>query len=417
MFILLAAFTFIMLPASALSQSTADPASTAQLQLGPFGVTPAIAMSGGVDTNVFNDDQNPEEDWTASLNPQVDVWFRIGPARFEIRNASNFTTFKEYTDQGGFGTRNNVRLDLPLNRTNLFVTQSFHSTRERPGVEIDARVRRREDVLTAGLDIRTTSKTFLRLTGSRALQMFDDEAAFAGISLAYMLNRRTESGTLSLRHQTTALTTLVVLAEAAREKFATSSNRDSESVRVTPGVELDSRALISGRAYVGYRRFIITSGLAPRFTGVVAAVELSSTIRSATRLSVLANRDVNYSYDPTAPYFLMTGGSVSVLRRLGQSWDLTAQIGRQNLDYERWAVREAITGVQDPQEPPDPLEPPVVELPPRYESIQTYGGGIGYRLGDNMRLGVTYDHNRRTSTRSRRPYEGARILTHFTYGS
>jgi hypothetical protein len=194
------------------------------------------------------------------------------------------------------------------------------------------------------------------------------------------------------------------LAEAVRERFAGSSIRDSDSVRVTPGVEFDPRALIGGRAFVGYRRFIIRSGVAPRFTGVVASVQLASTIRGATRLAVRANRDVAYSYDVTSPYYLLTTVGASVTRRLGRNWDLGVAVGRDNLNYERWTI-------------PPPTVEGALGLPPRFETVDSLGGSGGYRLGENMRFAVSYDYSRRTSTRLRRPYEGARILSQFTYGS
>ena len=375
------------------------------MRLGPFRIAPSIGVSTGVDTNVFNDRIDPKEDWTTSVNPRANVWFRLGPIGAQVQHSSSFVNFREYSQQGGLGTTNTARLDLPLNRTALFAVQTFSSRFERPNIEIDARVRHREDVLQAGLDVRASGKTTLRLDATRSLHLFDDEAIFEGVNLASSLNSRVESGRLSLRHQATALTTFVLSGEATREHFAASeaSFRNSESVRVSPGVELDPRALIGGRAYVGYRRFIITSGLAPRFTGVVASAELSSTIRGATRLTLQANRDVAYSYESTGAYYLQTGVAVTVTHRLGQNWDLTAQAGFQNLNYERWAF-------------PTTIPPLVRALPPRFDTVENYRGGIGYRLGESMLLGVTYDFNRRTSTRDRRAFEGARILSVFSYG-
>ena len=303
-----------------------------------------------------------------------------------------------------FSTSHAARIDLPVNRVSLFVDQAFMTVRERPSIEIDTRVRRREDVLIGGLDLRAGSKTILRVDATRQLQKFEEEAAFESVNLAAALNRRSEVAGLSLRHRATALTTFVVLGEALRERFVASSTRDSDSVRVTPGVELDPRALIGGRAFVGYRRFIIRSGVAPKFTGLVASVELASTIRNTTRLSVRANRDVAYSYDVTSPYYLLTTAGVSVVRRLGQNWDLGVAVGRDNLNYERWTI------------PPATIAD-AVGLPPRFETVNVVGGSTGYRLGDNMRLAVSYDFTRRTSTRLRRPYEGAKIISQFIYGS
>ena len=136
------------------------------------------------------------------------------------------------------------------------------------------------------------------------------------------------------RYQITGATTLAMSADVTREEFVYSPEKDSTSVRVAPGVEFDSRAIISGRAYVGYRRFTITSGLAPTFAGPVASVELSSTVREATRLGVQVGRDVAYSFDITTPYYLLGGIGGSVGHRVGQHWDFSASASRQNLHYQ-----------------------------------------------------------------------------------
>ena len=69
----LATFTIAMLPAAAMAQSAADPASAAPVRLGPFGISPSIGFASGIDTNVFNDTVAPKQDWTTTVNPKVAV--------------------------------------------------------------------------------------------------------------------------------------------------------------------------------------------------------------------------------------------------------------------------------------------------------------------------------------------------------
>ena len=279
----------------AVRAQASDPVSSARLRLGPFGVTPSISVSSGVDSNVFAEDTNAKSDITTVANPRIQMWLRKRRLTLDIRNSTDITTFMEYRAQGGFNTRNDVQLDMPINRVRLLATHSFTTTEQRASVEIDARARRREMTFSGGADVRTSSKTFLRVLASRANLTFDEDASNQGVVLAQTLNRRMDVGTVALRYQLTGATTLAVSADAAREQFEFSTQRDSTSLRVVPGVEFDSRAIVSGRAYVGYRRFTITSGLAPPYTGPVALVELSSVIRAANRLSVQVSRDVAYT--------------------------------------------------------------------------------------------------------------------------
>ena len=393
--------TVMVIAPTAVRAQASDPVSSARLHLGPFGVTPSISVSSGVDSNVFAEDTNPKSDVTTVANPRIQMWLRKRRLTLDIRNSTDITTFMEYRAQGGFNTRNDVQLDMPINRVRLLATHSFTTTEQRASVEIDARARRREMTFSGGADVRTSSKTFLRVLASRANLTFDEDASNQGVVLAQTLNRRMDVGTVALRYQLTGATTLAVSADAAREQFEFSTQRDSTSLRVVPGVEFDSRAIISGRAYVGYRRFTITSGLAPPYTGPVALVELSSVIRAANRLSVQVSRDVAYSYDVTTPYYLLTGATASIGRRLGERWEITANGGRQVLRYE--ARTTAAT--------------PVSPLGDRKDYVNTYGGGVNYLLSNSVRFGFSADYAQRQSGRIQRGYEGTRLIGHVTYGS
>ena len=391
-----------IVPAVVCAQA-ADPVNAARLRVGPFGVTPSITLSTGIDTNVLAEPANPKTDLMTIASPRVGVWLRPRRVILELRNATDVIGFRQYQAQGGFNTRNEVRVDVPLNRLRLFAGHSFTTTEQRASIEIDARARRRETNLNVGADIRATSKLFVRVGATHAVMAFADDASNLGVNLAEALNRRLDVGTAALRYQLTGATTLAFSADAARERFDLAPTRDSTSLRIAPGVEFDPRAILSGRAYVGIRRFTITSGLAPTYTGPVAAVELSSVIRGATRLGVVVNRDVAYSFDVTTPYYLLSGGGGTVSRRLGERWEFAVNAGRQNLLYRSNILLPANrTGV--------PAEV-------RRDFVNTYGGSITYLFSPTMRFGFGIDHAKRHSGLNQRGYEGTRFLAQFGYGS
>lgn len=384
------------------AQGSTDPVRSARIRFGPLGITPSLSVSSGVDTNVFNEEIDPKSDLTTAINPRAQVWFRMRRFLAEVQNSTDAVSFKEYSGQGGFSTRNDVRLELPINRVRLSLVDSFANTRQRASLEIDTRVRRQENTLTAGADVRATTKIFVRLTATRATTAFDDTASYLGINLAETLNRHAEMGTLSLRYQLTGMTTLILAAEEMREQFEKSPQRDSRSVRVAPGVEFGPRALISGRASVGYRRFTITSGIAPDFTGPVASVELASTIRGATRVAAQATRDVIYSFEMANPYYVLIAGGGSITQRIADRWDVIGQASRQNFTYRTSTAQIGVTGVRTSG---------------RTDSLFSYGGALSYHLSRSMRLGVTADHTRRDSGLALRDYQGTRVFGQFTYGS
>jgi hypothetical protein len=50
------------------------------------------------------------------------------------------------------------------------------------------------------------------------------------------------------------------------------------------------------------------------------------------------------------------------------------------------------------------------------DRIRTYGAGGGYHLGQDIRIGVNIDQQRRTSPTRGHSYEGLRLWTAVTYG-
>ena len=321
-----------------------------------------------------------------------------------VQTSVDSVNYQQFTEQGGVNWRNDTRVDIPLNRIRLSVTHSLLNTQQRATFEIDTRARRDETTLGAGADIRMTSKTSLRLGATRSEMKFADDAVNLGVNLADMFNRHIDIGTLAVRHQLTASTTLALSGDAIREEFDRSPIRNSRSLRLTPGVEFDKYAIISGRAYAGYRRFTITSGLAPTFIGPVAAVELSSVIRGNTRLGMQLSRDVSYSYDVTTPYYLLSTGGLSLGRRLGERWEITGNAAKNILGYRSSRLVAA---------DPEPTNPGVTI---RRDYVYTYGGGLDYKISDSVRCGIRAEHIRRDSGVPLHGYRATRVLASIGYG-
>ena len=61
------------------AQDDVDPAEAARFRIGALRFTPSIAVSSlGIDSNVFNQAENPRQDSTAAVGPAVDLWLRGG---------------------------------------------------------------------------------------------------------------------------------------------------------------------------------------------------------------------------------------------------------------------------------------------------------------------------------------------------
>lgn len=390
--------TFGLFAQSAFAQGAdEDPFSTAKLRLGPLAVNPSVALTNlGIDSNVFNESREAKHDFTASIEPQAQAWLRLGRARLSTRSRAELVYFQKYLGERSVNSDHQVRFEVLLNRVRSFVETSFLNSRQRPGYEIDARARRKEESLMVGGGIRLLGQTWLELVAHRSRVDFDADAEFLGTRLRDVLNRDVERFSAALRYPVTPLTTIVLLADTQRDRFDLSRIRDAKSVRIIPGVEFGTRALISGRAFVGHHSFKPLGAGVPGYRGLSALVDLGYTLRGSTRFEVRAERDVNYSFEVSEPYYVHTGIGGSVTQKIVRSWDVKATWAQEQLDYRRVPASEAASA--------------------RIDHVRRYGTGIGYWIKRDMRVGVDLDYYRRQSDREGRQYDSLRAGTSVTYG-
>jgi hypothetical protein len=388
-----------LLSVPAAAQTEPDPASTARMHLGPLALTPAIALQNiGIDSNVFNEAENPQQDFTATLRPQFDAWLRLGRGRLSLDGAVEAVHFKRFSSERSVNVDGSATFDFRWNRVSAFGGGDFLTTRQRPGFEIDTRSRRVEGSLRVGSGVRLSGKTALGVRAERRAIDFDVNAEIFGTSLSEALNRHEDVVTAFLEHNLTTLTTLVLNADIQRDTFDFSRARDSRSIRITPGVRFKPSALVSGSASVGFRRFDALDSSVPPFDVTYASIDLAYTLRGRTRFSVQSERDVEYSFESSQPYYLGTGVTGSIVQALTTSWSVSARGGTQRLDY-RGSADTAVGQL------------------PRLDRIHVYGAGILYRLSPAVLVGVSADYYRRRAAELRqRDYESLRVGSFFTLG-
>lgn len=390
----------VLFAPAAAAQSSEDPVETARIQFGPLGLTPTVALTNlGVDTNVFYTVDDPKKDFTLTLSPGLDSWFRAGRTRLHTRARVDFVYFHTYSSERSIDGALDLRYEARLNRLVPYVEASGRSGRQRLGYEIDLRSRRSDRTLRVGLDARIAGKTTIGVFGKRARVEYDSDAQFFGTYLSEVLNREAESVGVSYKQALTPLTTVVVEASDIRERFTHSSTRNSDSARVDVGFDLASSALISGTGRIGYRKLDGVGGAVPEYRGVVAVVDAGYVLLAATRFTVRFDRDIEYSYEADYPYYLRTGVSATITRHLSETWDIQGTAGRQHLGYRLQTDRLSPSAILD-----------------RADRVDTVGGGVGYHFGRNVRFGINLDHYTRRSPLTLRHYEGFRFGTSVTYG-
>jgi hypothetical protein len=393
----------VLLACACASVSTAhaqdeDPVDTARVQAGPLGLTPTIALTNlGVDSNVFNTFEDPKKDFTFTISPGVDLFFRAGPSRLEVNSRADLVYFHEYSSERSLDGDVDGRWEIRWNRITPWVAAGYSSGRQRVGYEIDVRSRREITDYAAGIEARIASNTRIAASAQRTIYWYDADAVFFEANLQDVLNRETDTFGLQYRQSLSVLTTFVVHGEQMRDTFEFSPDRDSESTRVMAGFDLGDQALVAGRGRVGYRKYTNVTGAVQDFTGLVANYGVAVTIAGRTRLEVAGNRDVNHSYELAYPYYILTGATLTGTPRLTDSWDIQGRIGIQRLAYR--AADDAVGALAD-----------------RLDRYRLFGAGLGYHLGREIRIGFNVDRQHRTSPVQSRDYDGYRIGTSISYG-
>ncbi len=399
-------FTLLLMlalaPSVAFAQSEPGaPPANVRVRMGPLFVNPTFALTNaGVDNNVFNEAESddPKEDFTLTVTPAVDLWLRFGRTWLRGTINEDIVYYHTYASERSANNNSRVTWVIPLNRLTVTPGAGYLYTRERPGFEIDTRSQRTEVDFNTTVEIRALSKTFFGIRGDRRTTDFEQGAEYDNTDLHDELNRTVTTAALTLRHEVTPLTSITFDVSREQDRFEFSPDRDTNSTAITGGVKFDPFALIKGSATFGYRDFKPLSGDVPGYQGSTALVDLSYVALGSTKLGVTFNRDVQYSYDVNQPYYLQTGVTGSISQQIFGPLDAVARIASSKLEYRDRAGAD-------------------VEVSNRVDRIESYGGGLGYHLGSDMRLGFNIDQQRRLSGVDSKRYNGLRYGFAVTYGS
>ena len=392
----------MLAPVGAFAQSDPGaPPANVRMRIGPLFINPTLALTNaGVDTNVFNDPDSvvPRKDFTVTVTPATDLWLRFGRSWINAGVKEDIVYYQKYASQRSVNESYKVNWVIPLNRLTFNPGVSYITTRDRPGFEIDLRAQHSEIDYNGTIEIRALSKTYFGVRGDRQTTKFASDAVFLGSNLQDDLNRTVTTGGFTLRQQVTPLTSITFDVSREQDRFELSPSRDTDSTAITGGVKFDPFALIKGSATFGYRDFKPVSPDVPGYQGSTVAVDLSYVALGSTRLAVTATRDVQYSYDINQPYYLMTGVTGSISQQIFGPIDVVARAGTQQLAYRDRAG--AVVAVAD-----------------RVDHVKSYGGGVGYHMGRDTRIGFNIDQQRRISAVDSRQYSGLRYGFAVTYGS
>jgi hypothetical protein len=398
----LVALVVMMRATPTLAQTPADggpdPARI-RVRVGPLLMNPTIALANlGIDQNVFNDplDQNPKKDFTLTVVPSTDLWLRMGRTWFTGLLKEEIIWYQKYANERAANTTYSLGWKVPLNRLNFTVGATYRNVKDRHGCEIDTRARRTELQYDGSAEFRGLSKTFFGVRASRVSENFANDAVFLTVNLNTELNRVSTTIGGFVRHQLTPLTSIAANATRTQDRFEFSSLRDANSTGVSADIVFDPFALIKGSVSIGYRDFEPQAPGVPSYQGATAAVNLSYTLLGTTKFGFGAMRDVQYSYDVNQPYYVQTGFVGSISQQIFGPVDVVGRGGTQTLAYRDRAGADVL-------------------VLNRVDHVHSYGAGIGYRMGKELRLGFNVDETKRLSDVVQRQYKNLTFGTSVTY--
>ncbi len=376
------------------------PREQAQIAYGPLSVYPRFQiLDAGSDSNVFNDGQNPKDDYTATLVSRALVVARLGSNELLASAGSDYQWFQQYASERSSNGSYAMRLNLSTSRLKPFVGGERTRTRTRPNAEIDARARRLVDRVLAGASVGMTERTALTVSGEASRTSYDEGQRFLGADLATALNSTTRAAAAGLRYSITPLTTIRFEGAYREDIFPESHLRDATTYSFSPTVEFDPDAVIHGSFSAGVARFVPKDTRFDRYTGPTFEGGLSWILFGRTGVDVHAARGVSYSYQDENPYYLSTRLAVSVTERLFGPVSLQGGAGRQYLSY-RWQSGSLAA--------PTPSDRTISE---------SFSGGVLLQLPHALSVGLSAEHARRRSELdSGLDYAGTRLLTSLTIG-
>ena len=257
------------------------------------------------------------------------------------------------------------------------MTGEFVRTRARQGLEIDVRAQRTLPTIEAGLDWVIGSRTALGVSSRMARTEYADLEQFQGANLSEQLDSTTRAYGAGLRFELTPLTMLMVDGEYSTARFDGAVVRDNDAWSVMPRLRFQPDAFISGELMVGFKTLTPESPTLQKFEGFIALGNLTVSLLDITEFGVEVERNTEYSFDELHPYYVQTGARVTITQQIGGPFDLRVSIGRYELVY---------------RDLPDPA------FGPRgTEQLTTGGVGVGYRLGETIRIGVNGQLEKRRS--------------------
>jgi hypothetical protein len=367
---------------------------------GPLTWAPTLELrDAGVDSNVFNSSNDPQQDTTGSALLNVDSQLRLRYLQISTHSTGEYAYFQRYKNQRALNGLVNSRLLIPWHRFQPTALVAFTRAKERSSNELDVRAPREDRALGAGFIANVAQRFSINAEVDRLFTRYDFGTFFRDVEIGVQLNHQTTSAVAGVHVTLTPFTSIFFEGGASRDEFDIKPLLNTNNVRGAIGFSFSPDAVIGGQATIGYHEMrpehpSTVPDSAGWFTGVTANVNLTYTVLGRTRFTPHILRDANYSVSPLTPYYVSTASGLDILQTLFGPIDLLLRGSYEKLAY-----------------------PATVLAPARTDRAYSYGGGLSIRLANQGRIAINYDASeRRSFSNPDFDYSRRHLYTTITYG-
>jgi hypothetical protein len=395
----IAAVVCLIWPAAAHAQLSA-PREAAQIEYGPVSLYPSLQIvDAGKDSNVFDDNEKPKDDYTFTIASRALVVTRLGANELMFSTGSDYIWFRQYKQEQSSNALYAVRFNLSASRFKPFVGAERARTRARPSAEIDVRARRLERNFIVGSNFMLTERTAITASATAGDSTYQEGERFRGVSLKQALDRQERSYTGGVRYALTPLTTMVLAGTYGQSIFP-DHQRDAKFYTFAPVLEFSPDASLRGRAMAGIQRFTPNDPEFKQFTGLTFSAGVNWSLWGRTGFDVQAQRNISYSYKDSEPYYLLTSGRLGINQRFFGPIDLSGAVERQFLSYR--FRRGAVPGV---------------DFDPDQAARDIVTAGVGIMLGRGFKIVISGERAvRKSPVDTQVNFVRTRLLSTITIG-
>lgn len=362
---------FAAQPAIAAGDDPLEPPDLSEyLRWGFLRVRPGLAVSNfGHDDNVFYNASDTRGDITLTVTPALDGLILLGSRGFVTFSENiDYTLYKKFNELNTLDHTGRYRLTLPFRNAGLFVETELARLHERPIDLQDARTIRRSAAVAVGAIMRLGWRTTVELAHARTeFNHTDEDFGSTDRTIGDVKDRTENKWTARGAYVLVGRSRLTLeIADRSLEfdnPFLGSLPgvvRNLDQRTFLPGVDFGIGGALSGTIHYGYTRLDYDDPALTDYRGIVGRTALTYHMKGSSRITLDAERRVDFSVWENNSYLLDNRRSLRVTRFLNRYFGLEGLYSKGTVE-----IPEPVQGL------------------PRRDRVREYSLGVVARIFEN----------------------------------